>query len=300
VCWYFPLVPIGFGTDCSNSVSFDGGWILVAVLVFALVITLARSNNRTAADTIADLKLESDLQREIARTRDGQLAPTWTAPRLPSSVIASIWTNRFVYESTQPPSKIQRYASTLRTMTGDYGRAAPYIIGAALLSLRDAGLINISVDPRGKVLDSFHRVRVERTDMALPTVDMPAVEGGLLLAVLDLAHKRFRKEPQPAASSVVTEWIHHNQANPSKWVAEVALQQGRELGLYQPVIKKRAWYGRMVDDKPVYSVEHLAACDDQALACATRWHDFEAGEPEVGRLVTEVAFAVESRRERSG
>jgi hypothetical protein len=129
---------------------------------------------------------------------------------------------------------------------------------------------------------------------------MPAVEGGLLLAVLDLAHKRFRKEAQPAAFSVVTEWIHKSQANPSKWVAEVALQQGRELGLYEPVIKKRAWYGKMVDNKPVYAIEHLAACDDQAIACATRWHQFEAGEPEVGRLATEVGFAVESRRERSG
>jgi hypothetical protein len=291
---------MSFGDNCNSSWSFDTVWLFPAVLVFAIVITWVRSSNTTAVDTIGDLKLESDLQREIARTTDSQWAPTWTAPKLPSSVIASIWTNRFVNRSTQPPSKIQRYASTLRSMTGDYGRAAPYIIGAALLSLRDAGLINISVDPRGKVLDSFHRVRVERTDMALPTVDMPAVEGGLLLAVLDLAHKRFRKEDQPAASSVVTEWIHQNQSNPSKWVAEVALQQGRELGLYEPVIKKRAWYGKMVDDKPVYWVEHLAACDDQAVACAARWHDFEAAEQEVGRLVTEVAFAVESRRERSG
>ena len=300
MCWYFPFVLVGFGTDCPSSYSIDGSWILVAVLVVAIVITVARSNNRTAVDSIADQKLESDLQQEIARTKDSQWAPTWTAPKLPSSVIASIWTNRFVHRSPHPPSKMQRYASTLRTMTGDYGRAAPYIIGAAFLSLRDAGLINISVDPRGKVLDSFHRVRVERTDMALPTVDMPAVEGGLLLAVLDLAHRRFRKEAQPAAFSVVTEWIHQNEANPSKWVAGVALQQGRELGLYEPVIKKRAWYGKMVDDKPVYSVEHLAACDDQALVCAARWHDFEEGEPEVGRLVTEVSFAVESRRERSG
>jgi hypothetical protein len=300
VCWYFPFVLVGFGTNCPSSYSIDGSWTLVAVLVLVIVITLARSNNRTAVDSIADQKLESALQLEIARTKDTQWAPTWTAPKLPSSVIASIWTNRFVHGSAQPPSKIQRYASTLRRLTGDYGRAAPYIIGAAFLSLRDAGLINFYVDPPGKVLDSFHRVRVERTDMPLPSVNMPAVEGGLLLAVLDLAHKRFRKEAQPAAFSVVTEWIHQNQSNPSRWVAEVALQQGRELGLYEPMIKKRAWYGKMVDDKPVYSVEHLAACDDQAVACAARWHDFEAGEPEVGRLVTEIGFAVESRRERTG
>lgn len=300
VCWYFLpfLPPVGVGDTCNASFTFNSGWIFVGVLGLVIFITWVRSSNRTAIDTSADSKLESDLQREIARTKDSQWAPTWTAPRLPSSVIASIWTNRFVHRS--PPSKIQRYANTLRGLTGDYGRAAPYIIGAAFLSLRDAGLINISVDPRGKFLDSFQRVRVERTDMALSSAHMPAVEGGLLLAVLDLAHKRFRKEAQPAASSVVAEWIHHSQANPSRWVAEVAVQQGRELGLYEPVIKRRAWYGKMVDDKPVYSVEHLAACDDQAVACAARWHEFESAEPEVGRLVTEVAFAIESRRERSG
>ena len=299
MCWYFPFVLVGFGNDCPSSYSIDGSWFLVAVLVFGVIIVVARSNNRTAVDAGADQKLEGDLLREIARTKDVGWASTWTVPRLPSSVIASIWTNRFVHRWPHPPSKMQRYASTLRTMTGDYGRAAPYIIGAAFLSLRDAGLIKISVDPPGK-LDSFHRVRVERTDMALPSGDMPAVEGGLLLAVLDIAHRRFRKDAQPAAFSVVTEWIHQSKSNPSKWVAEVALRQGRELGLYEPVIKKRAWYGKMVDDTPVYSVEHLAACDDQALACAARWHDFETGEPDVGRLVTEVAFAVESRRDRGG
>jgi hypothetical protein len=302
VCLYFsPLFPLGVG-DCSYSFSFslNGGWIFVAVLVFVIFISWVRSNNSKAMDTSADLKLEGDLQREIARTKDSQWTSTWKAPKLPFSVIASIWTNRFVHRSPLPPSKMQRYASTLRGLTGDYGRTAPYVVGAALLSLRDAGLISISVDPRGKGLDSFQRVRVERTDMALSSADMPEVEGGLLLAVLDLAHKRFRPETQPAAYSVVREWIHHNPSNPSKWVAEVAVQQGRELGLYEPVIQKRAWYGRMVDDKPVYSVEHLAACDDQALACAARWHEFEAEEPETGRLVAEVAFGIESRRERSG
>jgi hypothetical protein len=121
-----------------------------------------------------------------------------------------------------------------------------------------------------------------------------------LLAVLDIAHKRFGGDAQPAAYSVVREWMQHSSANPSKWVAEVAVQQGRELGLYEPVIQKRAWYGMMVDDKPVYSLEHLAACADQAIACAARWHEFEASEPDLGRLVTEIAFGIESRRERSG
>jgi hypothetical protein len=303
VCWYFfPLFPSIAHSDCSFSGTFsiNAGWLCLAPFAFVILISWARSNSQKTIDTSADIKLESDLQREVARTKASDWAPTWTAPKLPSSVIASIWTNRFVHRSTQPPSKIQRYGTALRGLTGGYGRAAPYIIGAALLSLRDAGLITISADPRGKVFDSFQRVRIERTDMALSSLDMPAVEGGLLLAVLDLAHRRFRKETQPAAYWVVTEWIHHNQANPSKWVVEVAVQQGRELGLYEPAVKVRAWYGKMVDDKPVYLLEHLAACDDQAVACAARWHEFEAEEPEMGRLVTEVAFAIEGRRERGG
>jgi hypothetical protein len=301
VCLHFtPLFPLFVGNDCSYSFSINGAWCLVPIVLLVIFITWVRSRNTTAFDMTADLKLESDLQREIAKTKDSQWAPTWIAPKLPSSVIASIWTNRFVHRSTAPPSKMQRYGTTLRGQTGDYGRAAPYIVGAALLSLRDAGLINISVDPHGKFLDSFQRVRVERTDMALSTANMPAVEGGLLLAVLDIAHKRFGGDTQPAAYSVVREWMQHSSSNPSKWVAEVAVQQGRELGLYEPVTQKRAWYGKMVDDQPVYSLEHLAACDDQAVACAARWHEFEASEPDLGRLVTEIAFAIESRRERSG
>jgi len=303
VCWYFfPLFPSIAQGDCSFSGTFtiNGGWLCLAPFVFVLLISWARSQSQKTIDASADLELESDLQREIARTKASDWAPTWTAPKLPSSVIASIWTNRFVHRSPEPTSKIQRYGTALRGMTGAYGRAAPYIVGAALLSLRDAGLIAISVDPRGKVFDSFQRVRIERTDMALSSVDMPAVEGGLLLAVLDLAQRRFRKETQPAAYRVVTEWIHRSQSNPAKWVVQAAVQEGRKLGLYEPGIKVRAWYGKMVDDNPVYSLEHLAACDGQAVACAARWHEFEAEEPEMGRLVTEVAFAIEGRRERGG
>ena len=304
MCWYFfPLFPLIANGGCSFSGSFsiNAGWLCLALpLAFVIFISWARSKSQNTYDASADLKLESDLQHEIARTKASDWTPTWTAPQLPSSVIASIWTNRFVHRSTQPPTKMQRYGTTLRGLTGDYGRAAPYIIGAAFLSLKDAGLITISVDPRGRGLDSFQRIRVERTDMALLSIDMPAVEGGLLLAVLDLGHRRFRKETQPAAYWVVTEWIHRTQSNPSKWVAEVAVRQGRELGLYEPAVKIRAWNGRMVDGKPVYSLEHLAACDDQAVACAARWHEFEAEEPEMGRLVTEVAFAIEGRRDRGG
>jgi hypothetical protein len=72
VCWYFfPLFPSIAHDDCSFSGSFslNGGWCFVALVVFVIFISWARSNSRKAYDTSADLKLESDLQREIARTK---------------------------------------------------------------------------------------------------------------------------------------------------------------------------------------------------------------------------------------
>jgi hypothetical protein len=186
-------------------------------------------------------------------------------------------------------------------MTWNYRREAPYIVAVAFLSLRDAGLIRMLVQPRRKVFNSFQRVRIERTDLALSSFDLGAVESGLLLACLDLAHRRFRKTTQPAVYSVVKEWILRTQDHPFQWVVGVAVTQGRDLGLYEPVIKKRAWYGKMVDHKPVCSLEHLAACDDQAVECAAHWQEFAAGEPELQQtLLTEVAFGISARQARSG
>src|ERR1700687_5392774 len=74
--------------------------VLVALIVVVLVV---HSSNKRGAEAASDLKFEGDLQREISRSKTGQPATTWTAPKLPASVIAAIWTHRFVGHSTQPP-----------------------------------------------------------------------------------------------------------------------------------------------------------------------------------------------------
>jgi hypothetical protein len=256
--------------------------VLTAGILFVLFV---HSSNKRAAEAGSDLKFESDLQREIARPKTSQSATTWTAPRLPASVIAAIWTHRFIGHPTQPPSETQRYESSLQRMTWSYGREAPYIVANAFLSLRDKGLIGMSLEPRGKFLDSFQRVRVERTEQPLPSVEMPAVEGGLLLACMDLAHKRFLKSDQPSAYAVVREWMG-GQNNPYKWVLDSATYQGRQLGLYEPTIKKR-------EKHPVFSMEHLAACEDQVIASVNRWEQFGVTETDLQqRLITECSFGI--------
>jgi hypothetical protein len=95
--------------------------------------------------------------------------------------------------------------------------------------------------------------------------------------------------------------MHESQDHPYEWVVGVAVQQGQELGLYQPINKKRTRFGRQVDGKPVYSLEHLAACEDQVVAGAARWQEFAASEPELEkRLITEVSFAIHGRQARAG
>jgi hypothetical protein len=256
--------------------------VLVGLIV---VVLLVHSSNRRGAEAASDLKFEGDLQHEIARSKTSQSAPTWTPPKLPSSVIAAIWTHRFIGHSTQPPTETQRYESSLQRMSWSYGREAPYIVANAFLSLRDEGLIGLSLEPRGKFLDSFNRVRVERTEQVLPSVEMAAVEGGLLLACMDLAHKRFLKSDQPSAYAVVREWMG-GQGNPYKWVLDSATYQGRQLGLYEPAIKQR-------EKHPVFSMEHLAACEDQVMACVNRWEEFGVNETDLQqRLITEVSFGI--------
>jgi hypothetical protein len=287
--------------NCNFSISLNPIWILIALTAFLVFISLNHSKDRRLAQARSDLKLEGDLQQAIAKSRQTEWASTWAAPPLPSSVIASIWTGRFIGTSTGPPTETQRYASGLERMNWGYNRAAPYIIAAAFLSLRDAGLIQMSIEPRGKILDSFQRVHIERTDLAFIGTELAAVESGLLLAVLDMAHKRFRKTTEPSAYSVVTEWIHRNQSHPFEWVVAVAVQQGRELGLYETARQKRGLFGRWIKEKPVYSIDHLAACEGQAIAGANRWKQFEFSERELAQtLLTEVGFAISARQERDG
>jgi hypothetical protein len=268
-----------------------------------ILVNSTHSRNKGAAEARSGFKLESDLQQEISRSKANQSFSSWAPPRLSASVIASIWTDRFIASSTQQSVDTRRYASMLAMTNWNFSRAAPYIVAAAFLSLRDAGLIRMSMEPPGKVFDSFRRVRVEPTDLALSRSDLPAVEGGLLSASLAFSNKRFGKSTEPAAYSVVREWIHTTQNRPSRWVVEVAIQQGRKLGLYEPIVDTRGGFRKLFGGgpKPVYSIQHLVACDEQVVACVARWQEFGAHEPELQqRLITEVAFGIQGRQATGG
>jgi hypothetical protein len=284
----------------SFSIGAWAGWLCLALPVGLIVlVNVTISRNKGAAEARSGFKLERDLQQEISISKASHWTSSWAAPRLPASVIASIWTSRFIASSTEKSVETRRYAWMLGMTNWNFNPAAPYIVVAAFLSLRDAGLIRMSVEPRGKVLDSFQRVRVEPTDLALSRSDLPSVEGGLLSASLAFSNKRFGKSTEPAAYSVVREWIHTTQNRPSRWVVEVAIQQGRELGLYEPVVDKRGGIRKLFGGrpKPVYSIQHLAACDDQVVACVARWQEFGANEPELQqRLMTEVAVGIQGRQ----
>lgn len=273
-------------------------FVLIAVFVaIGVFISLAHAKGRLTTDTAADLKLETDLLLAKSRSQESQWSPTWTAPKLPASLIASIWTGRLIRtaaQSTKPDP-----TSPLKIMTWDFRQKAPYVVAAAFLSLRDAGLIRMPVEPQRNRFDSYTRVRVERTDMALTGLNLPAIEGGLLLACLDLAHKRFRKTTQPSANAVVSEWMHQSMSHPFRWVLEVAAQEGQELGLYEPMSEKGRGF-LMPKEKPVFSLDHLAACDDQVVAYIAHWHELGVSEPELQRtLLTEVAYGIYTRQERS-
>jgi hypothetical protein len=289
-----------YSSTWSFSIGAWAGWLCLLLPVgLIILVTSTHSRNKGAADARSSFKLESDLQQEISRSKASQWTSSWAAPSLPASVIASIWTDRFMASSTQRLFETRQYASMLRMVNWNFNRAAPYIVAAAFLSLQDAGLIRMSMEPRGRVLGSFQRVRVEPTDLALSRSGLPAVEGGLLSASLAFSNKRFGKSTEPAAYSVVREWIHTTQNRPSRWVVEVAIQQGRELGLYEPIVDNRGGIRKLFGGgpKPVYSIQHLAACDDQVVACVARWREFGANEPELQqRLITEVAFGVQGRQ----
>jgi hypothetical protein len=233
----------------------------------------------------------------LAQSRPSEGPSTWTAPKLPASVIASIWTDRFMGSSTAPPTGMQQLRSSYIRLILNFRPEPPYIVAAAFLSLLDAGLIRIAVAPGGRMVGSLTRVWVERTDLALPNFELPAVEAGLLIACNDLTHQRFRRTTQPSAFSVIKKWKNWKGANyhPYRWVLGVAIRQGIELGLYEPVIKKQGGARRRFDEKPAYSIEHLAACEEQVVACVARWQNFGVNEPELqDRLLTEVTFALDN------
>jgi hypothetical protein len=199
--------------------------------------------------------------------------------------------------STAPPSYMQQLATSYIRMVRDFRPEPPYIVAVAFLSLRDMGLIRIAAAPPGGFLNSLSKVWIERTDLALPNFGLPAVEAGLLLACNALGHKRLGRTTKPSAFSVIKKWKNSKGTNynPYRWVLGVAIRQGIELGLYEPVIKKHDGVRRRFDEKPAYSMEHLAACEDQVVACVARWQDFGASEPELqDRLLTEVTCAIDN------
>ncbi len=298
--------------DWSRTVNWTGhfevslGWLCLLPVVFlvALIVfvTSAHSKRRLLAEADSDLKLESDLQLARSRPPQSQSSPTWTPPKLPPSVIASIWTGRLIRTAAHIGGGSEPDpTSSILLMTWDFRQKAAYVVAAALLGLRDAGLIRMFVEPPSKLLHRYKSVKVERTDLALPSVDMPPIEGGLLIACLDIAHKRFGKTTQPAAYSVVSEWIHESMGRPFKWVLDVAAQQGRELGLYEPAIKKSGLGKIFGSTPPVFSLDHLAACDDQVVAYVARWQEIALAEPQLqGALLIEVAFGIYARQQSGG
>lgn len=297
------LLSTSVGSSFSFSFDFGGWWLLVPFIgltAFLVAIQLIHSSIRQEAEASSDFKLESDLQQAITRSKDGQWASTWKAPSLPASVIASIWTGRFV-RSTVPISSNRGQGSSPRWFTWNYRREAPYIVAAAFLSLRDAGLIRMFLEPGGKLVGTFHQVRVQRTDLAVSVAEMPMIEGGLLQACEAFPGKRFGKTMTPSAMQVVIEWIHHSKSSPFQWVLDLAVEQSRMLGLREPHTKSQAGFGRRRGAKPIYSIEHLAASDDQVVACVSRWREFATSEPDLQqRLLTEVAFGISGRSTSDG
>jgi hypothetical protein len=121
---------------------------------------------------------------------------------------------------------------------------------------------------------------------------MPLVEGGLLMACEELANKRFGKSDTPGVTAVIRQFIRNNQSDVFKWVVGAARLQAEQLGLYQPSSDRSR--------KPVYWLEHLAACDDQVAACVARWSEFSAQEPELKQqLLVEAEFGIRARQTNS-
>ncbi len=255
-----------------------------------VILLLLRSGSRAAGEQRADIELESNLRRELAMLQADPSAARWSAPKLPYSVIASIWTGRLAAVPTRPTPGSQRSQKrTLSWATWGYRREAPYIVAAAFLSMRDDGLIRIFIEPEGIVLKSLNMMWIERTDLAAQFSQMPLVEGGLLMACEELANKRFGKSDAPGVTAVIRQFIRNSQDDVFNWVVGVARLQAEQLGLYQPSSGRSR--------KPIYWLEHLVACDDQVAACVSRWSEFSAQEPELKQqLLVEAEFGIRSRQ----
>lgn len=279
----------------SGTWNIDLGWLAwifsslpLAIVVALVAFVLTRPANRQAAAARSGSQLEIALTQAVAQLKSSGSAPIWTPPLLPYSVMACVWTQRLIGRAGESVYGANRdYTSSLRLFNWQYRADTPYIIAAALLSLRDSGLITISLRQTSP-FNALSALHFERTDVAVPSGDPPLVEAGLLTACEDLALNGFFKTTTPGTQRLVREFVKHGSGNSFKWVFRLAVHQARQLGLCEPSRKPR-------DDKPAYSLEHLAACDEQVVAFAARWREFATNEPEIQqRLLTEAAFALRS------
>lgn len=125
-----------YSSTWTFSIGAWAAWLCLALPVgLIILVTSTHSRNKGAAEARSGFKLESDLQHEISRSKTSQWASSRAAPRLPTSVMAPIWTDRFVANSMQDFAETRRYASMLGRTTWNFNRAAPYIVAAAFLSL---------------------------------------------------------------------------------------------------------------------------------------------------------------------
>jgi hypothetical protein len=244
-------------------------------------VVLVHNSSRRASEARAAVQLENAIQQEIARLRATGSPPAWTPPHLPWSVIAGIWTHRLVssaapsvYEGGHNPiASLNRFSWTARN-------EPPYIVSAALLSLRESRLISITLAPQDAFTNSLNRLVLERTDVYMSASEAGLVEGGLLGAFHALAQKRFGRTTMPTVFQIVHEFID-GSTEPFKQVVTLVKQEAYQLGLY---------------DASAYAIPHLAACEDQVAGFVSRWASFAKDEPEIQqRLLTESTLGIRSR-----
>jgi hypothetical protein len=248
-------------------------------------VVLVHAGSRRASEARAAAQLENAIQLEIARLRATGSPPAWIPPHVPCSVIAGIWTHRLV--SAAAPSVYEgghNPMPSLNMFTWTARKEPPYIVAAALFSLRESRLITITLAPPEAFTNSWNRLVLERTDANLSTSEAGLVESGIFGAFEALAHKRFGRTTMPSVFQIVHEFID-GSTEPYKQVVTLVKQQAYQLGLH---------------DASTYSIPHLAACEDQVADFVSRWARFAKDEPEIQqRLLMESTLGIRSRMSSS-
>jgi hypothetical protein len=254
-------------------------FLLIALVIVGVI--LVHNGSRRASEARASAQLENAIQQEIARIRPTGSPPAWMPPHVPWSVIAGIWTHRLV--SAAAPSVYEgghNPVASLNRFTWTARNEPPYIVSAALFSLRESRLITITLAPPEAFTNQWNRLLLERTDVQLSAGEAGLVESGLLGAFDALAQKRFGRTTMPSVLEIVHEFID-GSTEPFKQVVTLVKQQGYQLGLYAA---------------SAYSIPHLAACEDQVADFVSRWASFAKDEPEIQqRLLTESTLGIRSR-----